>query len=100
MPDAAKLASYVNELRSLLQESSLAEQKAFIKSFVWEIVVHGQEAVLRYTLPLPPNKETGPKDSELVALTRKVLASVRLGGPNRTQDRNPPTFELRLQLAV
>lgn len=50
--DRETVASYVEELRNLLNESSLAERKSFIKSFVKEIAVTGDEAVLTYTIPL------------------------------------------------
>jgi len=50
------------------------EWKAFIKSFVKEIAVEGEEAVLRYTLPLPPD------GTESEALLHQVLAFVLLVG--------------------
>jgi hypothetical protein len=45
---------YVDNLRSLLEESSLTERKSFIKSFVKEVKVTGAEVLLTYTMPLPP----------------------------------------------
>jgi hypothetical protein len=47
----------------------MVERKAFIKSFVKEIVVAGNEAVLRYPLPLPP------EGNEAETLPNRVLAS-------------------------
>ena len=53
------VAGYVDEAESGRTadrpqfHSSRVERKAFIKSFVQEIVVSGRKAVLRYTLPLP-----------------------------------------------
>jgi len=41
-------------LRDLLNESSLAERRAFIRSFVREVTVTGEEVKLNYTIPLPP----------------------------------------------
>ena len=58
IPDIETLTSYVDDLRSLLNEGSLAEQKAFIKSFVQEIRVGSEDAVLRYTMPLPTSGDT------------------------------------------
>jgi hypothetical protein len=37
---------YADDLRSLLMNSSLAERKAFIRSFVEEVRVTGDEVVL------------------------------------------------------
>ena len=45
---------YVEDLRNLLSEGFLAEKKVFIRSFVEEVKVIGKEAVLTYTMPLPP----------------------------------------------
>ena len=60
----------------------MAEQKAFIRAFVKEIVVTGKRgAVLRYTLPLPPARLFGdPPDPQEIA--GAVLASVPVGGPS------------------
>ena len=75
LKELSPITRYVCDMRSLLQESSRAERKAFIKSFVKEIVVTGEEAVLRYTLPLPP------EGGEAETLPNQVLASIRYGGP-------------------
>jgi hypothetical protein len=45
---------YVASMRTLLSESSLAERKSFIKSFVKEIVIDDWKAVLHYTIPALP----------------------------------------------
>jgi len=54
LDDVREIVKYVDDMRALLQEGSLAEQKTFIRSFVKEIIVGGNEAVLRYTMPMPP----------------------------------------------
>jgi hypothetical protein len=43
-------------LHELLKEGSLAERRAFIRSFVREVKVTGDEAVLSYSMPLLPEK--------------------------------------------
>lgn len=48
------VTQYVDDLRNLLNESSLTERKAFIRSFVKEVKVTGDEVLLTYTMPLPP----------------------------------------------
>jgi len=45
---------YIEDLRNMLNEPSLAGKKAFIRSFVKEIVVTGEEVVLTYTIPMQP----------------------------------------------
>ena len=63
-------------MRALLQESTLAERKAFIRSFVEEIVVQSNPAVVRYTIPMPPDQ------IRVLPLPKKVLATVRDGEPS------------------
>ena len=80
-----EVRKYVGELRRLLQQSELAERKAFIKSFVREIVVRGDQAELRYVLPLGPGGASVPVHGDTVAVADGVLASVRSGGPGWTR---------------
>jgi len=44
--------SYVEDLRNLLEESPMAERKSFVKSFVKEVRVTGNEVLLSYNIPL------------------------------------------------
>ena len=45
--------AYAKEMRDFLKHSELTERKAFIQSFVKEIVVIPGDALLRYTVPMP-----------------------------------------------
>ena len=65
---------YVDDLRNLLQESSLTERKSFIRSFVKEVKVTGDEFLLTYTMPLPPQGVAEERDC------MGVLCSVHYGG--------------------
>ena len=47
------IAAYAKDMRDFLNESELTERRAFIKSFVKEIVVMPGDALLRYTVPMP-----------------------------------------------
>ena len=51
----AVVRSYVADLRNLLTRSELAERRAFIRNFVKEVRVTGNEVVLTYTMPLVSN---------------------------------------------
>ena len=64
--------SYVDDLRNLLNNSSLAERRAFIQSFVKEVKVTGDEVLLTYTMPLLP---TGVSEEKV-----GVLSTVQYGG--------------------
>ena len=73
MADIAAITRYVDDLRNLLSESSLAERKSFTKSFVREVKVTGDKALLNYTIPLPPKG--------LTVEEMPVLSTVHYGGP-------------------
>ena len=80
MADLEMVTRCVDDLRSLLEENTLAERKPFIRSFVKEVKVTGDEVLLTYTMPLPPEGIS----QERVG----VLHSVRYGGDRgiRTPD--------------
>ena len=78
----------MNDLRNLLKGSSITERKSFIKSFVKEVVVTGNNAMLKYTIPL--SKE-GLREENL-----GVPHIVHFGGAKVTIGR---TFSLSFSLA-
>ena len=43
------------DLRNLLEESEVAQRKAFLRSFVKKIVVDKAKVKLYYNLPVPPD---------------------------------------------
>ncbi len=55
LADITTVARYAQDLRSLLNESPLAERESFIRSFVKEVMVTGNRVLLNYTIPLPLN---------------------------------------------
>jgi site-specific DNA recombinase len=82
MADMEAVTRYVQDLRSLLDESPLMERKSFIQSFVKEARVKCEEVSLVYTMPVAPRKTT---IEELA-----VLPIVHYGG-----DRGIRTPDLR-----
>jgi site-specific DNA recombinase len=54
LADSETVARYVADLHDLLNESSLVERKSFVRSFVKEVKVTGNEALLTYTIPMLP----------------------------------------------
>ncbi len=60
------------DLRNTLSESSIAERKSFIRSFVKEVKVTGDEVLLTYTIPMLPKGMTEE--------TLPVLSIVHDGG--------------------
>jgi hypothetical protein len=80
LADAETVARCVSELRDLLTEGSFAERKTFIRSFVKEIKVTGDDALLTYTMPILPG---GVAEERL-----SVLPIVHGGGPFWTRTRD------------
>ena len=68
MGDAGEIAEYAREMDDFLDRSELTERRAFIESFVTEIVVMPSQALLRYTVPMPDDSPVSGRSSERVAL--------------------------------
>ena len=60
-------------------QSELTETKAFIRSFVKEIVVAPGQAIVRYAMPMPEDSPIGRRESEVVRIGEPVLATVHDG---------------------
>ena len=80
LPTQEEVTECAADLRRILERGSLAEKKAFIRGFVKDIKITGDEGKLTYTVPMPPQglqEEMG-----------SVLAIVHHGGPlwSRTTD--------------
>ena len=56
LADMETVTQYVADLRNLLSDSTLADRKSFIKSFVSEVRVTGTEVLLAYNLPASEGK--------------------------------------------
>lgn len=80
LADEKVVRSYVEDLREVLRNSPLPEQKAFICSFFKEVKVTGQEVLLTYTIPLP--------SEGLLRQSAAVLDTVNYGGPTRARTWN------------
>ena len=87
LDDVETITAYAQDLSVFLDESELTERRAFIESFVKEIVVMPGNAVVRYTIPMP--NDGVPSESA------SVLDFVQSGPPNYTQSR---TSTLRFAL--
>jgi site-specific DNA recombinase len=71
MADPVVVRGYVDDLRNLLESSSIVEQRGFLKSFVDRIEVGDSEVNMYYTIPMPP--------SSLPAETAGVIPFVHNG---------------------
>jgi len=66
LADLETVSCCVDELHALLKEGTLAEKRTFIKSFIKDIQVTGNDAVLTYTMPILPEKITIEKEGVLL----------------------------------
>ncbi len=55
MADPLVVRDYVDDLRGLLEKSSIIERRGFLKSFVDRIEVGDSEVNMYYTIPMPPS---------------------------------------------
>ena len=81
LDDVNTIAAYAKDMRDFLNESELTERRAFIKSFVKEIVVMPGDALFRYTVPMPDDSLIPGRAAEKVALPGPVLSTMHDGGP-------------------
>ena len=89
------ITAYAQDLSGFLNESELTERRAFIESFVKEIVVMPGNAVVRYTIPMPDHSPIPGRNDEEMALHSPILSTVKYGGPGRTVLR---TFQWEVTL--
>ena len=62
----------------------LTETKAFVQSFVKEVVVRPGRATILYTIPTRDDSPMGGADALEVALNGRVMNPVHSGGPECT----------------
>ena len=89
------IAAYAQDMSEFLKESELTERRAFIETFVKEIVVMPGDALLRYTIPMPDDSRIPGRNTEEMPLNGSVLSTVKIGGPARTELR---TFRWEVRL--
>jgi len=82
LADPEVVRGYVQDLKVLLEESSILEQKAFLKSFVERIEVGDSQAKVVYTIPMLPDKSA----SEAVG----VLPFIHNGPPKKIRTIQQP----------
>ena len=85
LDDVKTITAYAEDMNEFLNESELTERRAFIESFVKEIVVRPGNAVVRYTIPMPEDSQIPGRVAEEVALHGPVLSTVKYGGPGWTR---------------
>ena len=69
------ITARVQDIREFLKESELPGRRAFIETFVSEIVVMPGKAVIRYNVPMPDDSRTPGAESEEVLLSGSVTSA-------------------------
>ena len=87
LDDVNTIAAYAQDMSEFLNESELTERRAFIETFVKEIVVMPGDALLRYTIPTPDDGPIPGRNAEEMVLNGSVLSTVKNGGPCKTELR-------------
>ena len=90
LDDVETISAYAQDMSEFLKESELTERRAFIETFVKEIVIMPGKAVVRYTVPMPNDSPIPGKKAEEMVLNGSVLSIVK-SGP-LTQTRTAPRF--------
>ena len=94
LDNANTIAAYAKDMKDFLNESELTERRAFIQSFVKEIIVVPGDALLRYTVPMPDDSLIPGRSAEKVALNGSVLPTLPDGGPDLTKSRTEADSEV------
>ena len=84
LDSADTIAAFAADMSEFLKSSELTETKAFVRSFVKEIVVKPGRAAIVYSIPTPEDSPAGGADAVEIALNGGVMNSVRHGGPECT----------------
>ena len=85
LDSADTIAAFAADMGEFLKTSELTETKAFVRSFVKEIVVKPGRAAIVYSIPTPDDSPAGGADAVEIALNGGVMNSVRHGGPGWTR---------------
>ena len=85
LDSADTIAAFAAEMSEFLKTSELTETKAFVGSFVKEVVVKPGRAAIVYSIPTPEDSPIGGADAAEIALNGRVMNSVRHGGPEGTR---------------
>ncbi len=100
LDDVETITAYAKDMRDFLNESELTERRAFIESFVKEIVVMPGDALMRYTVPMPDDSLIPGRAAEKVALNGSVLSTVKNGGLDLTKSRTEADSDITPSLGM
>ena len=77
LDDVNIIAAYAQDVSEFLNESEMTERRAFVETFVKEIVVTPGNALIRYTIPMPDHSPIPDRNDEEMLLNGSVLSTKR-----------------------
>ena len=77
------ITARAQDMRRFLKKSDLTERRVFIESFVKEILVSPDHALMRYTVTMSEDSPAPGMNAEDMALNGSVLSTVPVDGPRR-----------------
>ena len=75
LDDEETIAAYAQDMKQFLRESEMTERRAFVETFVKDIVIRPGNALLRYTIPMPDDSRIPGRNAEDVTLNGSVLSA-------------------------
>ncbi|MDE2684515.1 MAG: recombinase family protein [Chloroflexota bacterium] len=84
LDSADVVAAFAADMSEFLRTSELTETKAFVRSFVKEVLVRPGGATIVYTIPTPEDSPIGGADAAEIALSGGVRSIEYGGGPDLT----------------
>ena len=100
LDSADTIATFAAEMSDFLKTSELTETKAFVGSFVKEVVVKPGRAAIVYSIPTPEDSPIGGADAAQIALNGRVMNSVRHGGLDLTKSRTEADSDITPSLGM
>ena len=76
LDDVRTITAYAQDMNRFLRKSELTERRAFIETFVREIELLPDNAVVRYTVPMPDDSLIPGKKAQEIPLNGSVVSTV------------------------
>ena len=88
LDDVRTITAYAQDMNRFLRKSELTERRAFIETFVKEIELLPDNAVVRYTVPMPDDSLIPGKKAQEIPLNGSVVSTVDVSPPLRIKGKS------------
>ncbi|MDE2941592.1 MAG: hypothetical protein OXP10_04535, partial [Chloroflexota bacterium] len=100
LDDVKTITAYAQDMSRFLQKSELTERRAFIETFVKEIELLPDNAVVRYSVPMPDDSLIPGKKVQQIPLNGSVVSSVNGSPPLNPQVHQGPARSVFSRLSM